>query len=127
MGDLVKTVSWADDGDLTEEYSSAVSDVHTSGRKWEEIREIYEEQMTGLEKLQQEVTKSLDNIRLESEHLMRTDKMLRHQRSILQFTFQELEQKQVLLQAKVQAELEDTEQLLSRSTLTLKESADNVL
>jgi hypothetical protein len=34
MGDLVKTVSWADDGDVAEEiskYSSVVSDVHTAG------------------------------------------------------------------------------------------------
>ena len=56
--------------------------------------------MTGLEKLQQEVKKTLENIRSESEHLMRTDEMLRHQRSILQSAFQELEQKQVLLRAK---------------------------
>jgi hypothetical protein len=56
--------------------------------------------MAGLEKLQQEVEKCLEHMRSESEHLMLTDETLRHQRCILQSTFQELEQKQVLLQAK---------------------------
>lgn len=56
--------------------------------------------MAGLELLQQEVEKSLEHIRSESEHLMRTDETLRRQRSILQLTFQELERKQTLLQAK---------------------------
>lgn len=56
--------------------------------------------MAGLEILQKEVEKSLDHIRSESEHLMRTDETLRRHRSILQSTFQELERKQVLLHAK---------------------------
>lgn len=103
IGDLVKTVSWADDGGLAEQVSkcsSANRDVHASGRKWEEIRDIFVGQMAGLELLQQEVEKSLEHIRSESEHLMRTDETLRRQRSILQLTFQELERKQTLLQAK---------------------------
>jgi hypothetical protein len=58
------------------------------------------EQMTGLETLHQEVEKSLEHIRSESEHLVRTDEMIRRQRSILQSTFRELEQKQMLLQEK---------------------------
>jgi chromosome segregation ATPase len=58
------------------------------------------EQIAGLELLQQEVEKSLEHIRSESEHLTRTDETLRRQRSILQSTFQELERKQALLQAK---------------------------
>jgi hypothetical protein len=63
------------------------------------------EQMAGLETLHQQVEKSLEHIRSESEHLLRTDEMIRRQRSILQSTFQELEQKQMLLQAKGESPL----------------------
>ena len=70
------------------------------GRKWEEIREIYLEQVTGLDTLHEQVVQGLDNLRIESEHLERVEKAIVQQREALRATFHSLEQKQSLLQSK---------------------------
>lgn len=116
-----KTVSWADDAELENQlskYAEAAKDVQLPGqlffcypiiflktffligRKWEEIREIYLEQVTGLDTLHDQVVQSLDNLRIESEHLERVEKAIVQQREVLRATFLNLEQKQSLLQSK---------------------------
>lgn len=71
-----------------------------TGRKWEAIREIYLEQVSGLDTLHDQVTQGIDNLRIESEHLERVEKAIVQQREALRATFQDLEQKQSLLQSK---------------------------
>lgn len=110
-----KTVSWADDQELNNQlsrYASAAHDAQASGmfqvsflfrmlnesfrsgRQWEEIREIYLEQISGLEALQLQVQEGLDSLKSESEHLQRVDDTIRHQREQLRLTFDEFERKQ---------------------------------
>jgi hypothetical protein len=68
--------------------------------KWDQVRVLYLEQITGLENLHIQVKEGLEHLRSETDHLQRIDEMIRKQRSILDVTFQEFEQKQTLLQEK---------------------------
>ena len=58
------------------------------------------EQVTGLDALHEQVVQGIDNLRIESEHLERVEKAIVQQRETLRSTFQNLEQKQSLLQSK---------------------------
>jgi len=58
------------------------------------------EQVTGLDALHDQVIQGIDNLRIESEHLERVEKAIVQQREALRSTFQNLEQKQSLLQSK---------------------------
>ena len=68
--------------------------------KWEQVRVLYLEQIAGLENLHIQVKEGLEHLRSETDHLQRIDETIRKQRSILDVTFQEFEQKQTLLQEK---------------------------
>ena len=56
--------------------------------------------MTGLDTLHEQVVQSLDNLRIESEHLERVENAIVQQREALRATFHNLEQNQSLLQSK---------------------------
>ena len=73
--------------------------------KWDQVRVLYLEQITGLENLHIQVNEGLEHLRSETDHLQRIDEMIRKQRSILDVTFQEFEQKQALLQEKGECSL----------------------
>jgi hypothetical protein len=68
--------------------------------KWDQVRVLYLEQIAGLENLHIQVKEGLEHLRSETDHLQRIDETIRNQRSLLDVTFQELEQKQTLLQEK---------------------------
>ena len=68
--------------------------------KWDQVRVLYLEQIAGLENLHIQVKEGLEHLRSETDHLQRIDEMIRNQRTILDATFQEFEQKQTLLQEK---------------------------
>ncbi len=70
------------------------------GRKWEEIRGIYLEQISGLEILQAQVQDGLENLKTESEHLKRIDDTIHRQREQLRLTFDEFERKQTFFNDK---------------------------
>ncbi|KAJ3569776.1 hypothetical protein NP233_g4834 [Leucocoprinus birnbaumii] len=115
-----KTVSWADDqefGSQLSRYTSAAQDAQASGRRWEEIREIYLEQITGLENLQLQVQEGLENLKTESEHLQRVDDTIRLQREQLRATFDEFERKQNVFNEKVKEALEQADDVMSRHGL----------
>ncbi|KAF5385205.1 hypothetical protein D9615_001494 [Tricholomella constricta] len=115
-GDFSKRVSWADNQDLevqVSKYASVAREAQASGRQWEEIRDIYMEQMSGLETLHQQVEQSLEHLRSESEQLKRADETIRLQRELLRSTFQNFERKQLRFQAKVQEALDDADHVLS--------------
>ncbi|KAF8898787.1 hypothetical protein BD779DRAFT_1666569 [Infundibulicybe gibba] len=114
--DMVKTVSWADDrglGDRLRDYTVAAQEVQSSGRKWEEIRAEYLEQMAGLESLHNQVEESLGRLRSETEHLQRVDESIRAQRETLNITFAEFEKKQMEFQSKVEVVLAEADKALS--------------
>lgn len=116
IGDIPKTVSWADETEFENRlsiYANAAKDAQLSGRKWEEIREIYLEQMSSLDALQEQVSQGLTNLRLESEHLERVEKTISQQRDAMRATFQDLEQKQSLFKSKVQEALQEADHALS--------------
>jgi hypothetical protein len=122
-----KTVSWADNQEWdsqVDNYAAAAREAQASGEryrrllllaadffdhiltvplivgKWDQVRVLYLEQITGLENLHIQVKEGLEHLRSETDHLQRIDEMIRKQRSILDVTFQEFEQKQALLQEK---------------------------
>jgi len=117
-GDFTKTVSWADDHGLTEHLSKyaslarqaqlsgqlnrslvpSLSPLSFLGRKWEDIRDIYLDQMNGLEALHQQVEQCMEHLRLESDNLKRADETIRGQREILRTTFEDFEKKQIHFQ-----------------------------
>ncbi|KAF8632547.1 hypothetical protein AX15_001762 [Amanita polypyramis BW_CC] len=116
IGDIHKTVSWADGSEWENQlskYANAAKEAQSSGRKWEEIRGIYLEQVSGLDTLYSQVAQNLANLRLESEHLQRVEGYITQQREALRATFQSLEQKQSLLQSKVQEALQEADHVLS--------------
>lgn len=75
-------------------------DVQIYTGKWEEVRDLYMQQITGLESLHTQVAQGLEHLRFESEHLQRVDETIRVQRESLHATFQEFEQNQTLFQEK---------------------------
>ncbi|KAG5352264.1 hypothetical protein C0989_003012 [Termitomyces sp. Mn162] len=98
-----KRVSWVDDQDLDAQvfrYASVTREIQVPGLKWEKLRDIYTEQMLGLETLHRQVEESLEHLRSESEHLRRADEILKSQRETLRATFEEFEQQQLRFQAK---------------------------
>ncbi|KAF8078662.1 hypothetical protein FPV67DRAFT_1557917 [Lyophyllum atratum] len=119
--DFSKRVSWADNQELVSTYPSVAREAQASGRKWEEVRDIYIEQMSGLETLHQQVEQSLEHLRSESEHLKRADETIRLQRELLRSTFQQLERKQLHFQAKVQEALDDADHVLSLTPAKMDE------
>jgi hypothetical protein len=70
------------------------------GRHWDEIREIYLEQLGGLETLQQQVEQSMEHLKLESESLARVDETIRQRRENLRHAFEQMEKTQRRLQDK---------------------------
>jgi len=74
--------------------------VDRSGRRWEEIREIYLEQISGLEALQSQVQEGIESLKMESEHLQHVDDTIRRQREQLCNTFDEFERKQEIFNEK---------------------------
>jgi hypothetical protein len=110
------------------------------GRKWEEIRDIYVEQMAGLEILHQQVEESLEHLRSETEHLKRADETILRQREALRSTFQDFERKQTRFQLKgkglsnftfsfcspelVQEALEDADHILLLTATVGKETPE---
>jgi hypothetical protein len=113
-----KTVSWADNQEWdsqVDNYAAAAREAQASG-KWDQVRVLYLEQITGLENLHIQVKEGLEHLRSETDHLQRIDEMIRKQRSILDVTFQEFEQKQTLLQEKVQEVLTEANDALIRNS-----------
>ena len=122
-----KTVSWADNQEWdaqVDSYAAAAREAQASGElyrplfylrfpalpaslmvpliigKWDQVRVLYLEQIAGLENLHIQVKEGLEHLRSETDHLQRIDETIRKQRSLLDVTFQEFEQKQTLLQEK---------------------------
>jgi len=113
-----KTVSWADNQEWdaqVDNYAAAAREAQASG-KWEQVRVLYLEQIAGLENLHIQVKEGLEHLRSETDHLQRIDETIRKQRSILDVTFQEFEQKQTLLQEKVQEVLTEANDALIRNS-----------
>ena len=71
--------------------------------KLEEVRKLYQDQVSGLEDLHAQVREGLDHLRLETTHLQRIEETIRQQREALGAGFQEFEQKQALFQVKGQS------------------------
>ncbi len=69
----------------------------------EEVRKLYQDQVSGLEDLHAQVREGLDHLRLETTHLQRIEETIRQQREALGAGFQEFEQKQALFQVKGQS------------------------
>ncbi|PPR05706.1 hypothetical protein CVT26_008947 [Gymnopilus dilepis] len=114
-----KTVSWADNNELDNQfskYSSAAREAQASG-KWDEVRVLYLEQIAGLENLHLQVKEGLEHLRSETDHLQRIDETIRRQRGILDATFKEFEQKQALFQEKVHEALTEANDALSKQGL----------
>ncbi|KAF5313044.1 hypothetical protein D9619_003550 [Psilocybe cf. subviscida] len=116
----VKTVSWADNNvDLDAQfskYATAAREAQASG-KFEEVRQLYLDQIAGLENLHLQVKEGLEHLRSETDHLQRIDETIRKQRSALDATFQDFEQKQTLFREKVQEALTEATDALSRQGL----------
>lgn len=66
----------------------------TTGKKWDEVRRAYLNQMTQLDALHKEVEQSLERLRIETEHFREVDEAIRTQRETLSSTFVDLERKQ---------------------------------
>ncbi|KAF8807363.1 hypothetical protein BYT27DRAFT_7255981 [Phlegmacium glaucopus] len=127
-----KTVSWADNQEWdtqVDNYAAAAREAQASGKpsgslpqgsvlpgKWDQVRVLYLEQIAGLENLHNQVKEGLVHLRSETDHLQRIDETIRKQRSILDATFQEFEQKQNLLQEKVQEALTEANDALMRNS-----------
>lgn len=77
-----------------------ISIVFLHSGKWEEVRALYLDQITGLENLHLQVKEGLQHLRSETDHLQRIEETIRIQREALDSTFQQFEHKQVLLQEK---------------------------
>lgn len=117
IGDLVKTVSWADNQELDRQvskYASAARSAQASG-KWDEVRTLYLEQIMSLENLHIQVKDGLEHLRSETDHLQRIDESIRRQREALDATFQELEQKHTQFEEKVQEALMEADYALNAS------------
>ncbi|KAF8905543.1 hypothetical protein CPB84DRAFT_1771685 [Gymnopilus junonius] len=114
-----KTVSWADNNELDNQfsrYASAAREAQASG-KWDEVRVLYLEQIAGLENLHLQVKEGLENLRSETDHLQRIDETIRRQRGTLDATLKEFEQRQALFQEKVQEALTEANDALTRQGL----------
>ncbi|KAF9040579.1 hypothetical protein BJ165DRAFT_1406648 [Panaeolus papilionaceus] len=112
----LKRVSWADNQEIDTQltkYVSAAREAQSSG-KWEEVRALYLDQITGLENLHLQVKEGLQHLRSETDHLQRIEETIRIQREALDSTFQQFEHKQVLLQEKVQEVLTEATDTLAR-------------
>lgn len=129
LGDI-KTVSWADNGEIDKQisqYVSAAREAQAAGKfvffffvswllqavfydnllnrnnptgKLEEARKLYQDQVDGLEDLHAQVREGLNHLRLETTHLQRIEEAIRKQREALDVGFQEFEQKHALFQVK---------------------------
>ncbi|KAF9535432.1 hypothetical protein CPB83DRAFT_841730 [Crepidotus variabilis] len=111
----IKSVTWADDdidGQLSK-YAVAAREAQESG-KWEEVRALYKDQISGLENLQAQVKEGLEHLRSETDHLQRIDETIRKQREALDASFQSFEQKQNLFQEKVQEALTQATDVLAK-------------
>ena len=64
------------------------------------MRQLYLDQIAGLENLHLQVKEGLEHLRSETDHLQRIEETIRKQRSALDATFQDFEQKQTLFREK---------------------------
>lgn len=62
--------------------------------EWEDMRQRYLTQMSGLHKVRLEVGKSLDRLRRETERLQQQEGFMREEEDRLKFTYEQLENKQ---------------------------------
>ncbi|KAJ8514707.1 hypothetical protein ONZ45_g7782 [Pleurotus djamor] len=113
-GDNLKTVSWADDpmaSQLTK-YANAAREAQDSGRQWEELRDMYTDQIHGLDALHLHVVQGLDRIRLETERLRGIEDAIMAQRRQIIDSCRALEVKQAEFQSKVKNALEEADHTL---------------
>ncbi|KAG7099106.1 hypothetical protein E1B28_000979 [Marasmius oreades] len=71
-GDSVKTVSWADDRELTDriaKFTSAAQETGVLDKEWEELRQVYVHHMDKLEGLEGQVQESLSRLEAEAARL----------------------------------------------------------
>jgi len=131
IGDIAKTVSWADDQERDQQvtkYATAAREAQASG-KWNQVRDLYLDQIIGLENLQLQVQEGLDHLSSETQHLQRVDDTIRRQRENLHFTFNEFEKKQLVLQSKVQEAIQEAEALVrhgvKKDLTAIEEASDS--
>ena len=74
--------------------------------KWEEVHNLYLEQVAGLENLHLQVKEGLVHLRSETEHLQKIDETIRRQRDVLTSTFSEFEHKHKVFQDKGRSDLQ---------------------
>jgi predicted nuclease with TOPRIM domain len=72
---------------------------------WNEVRVLYLEQLRGLENLHEQVREGIEQLRSESKQLYRMDDAIQRQRTTLQGTFKDFEDRYTLFQEKSESPL----------------------
>lgn len=127
MSELVKRVSWSDAQDLDQQlsrYAAAAKQVHSS-ETWTEVRNLYMDQIFALNTLQDQVREGLDQIRVESDHLLRVEAAIQRQRGALEDSFKDFEHKHSTFQLKVQEAINEATENLTNANLRLELPAIN--
>ncbi|ESK97919.1 hypothetical protein Moror_17201 [Moniliophthora roreri MCA 2997] len=115
-GDSVKTVSWADDRELTDrvaKFTGAAKEVHSIEHEWEDIRQVYVHHMDKLEALESQVQESLARLQSETMHLQTVCESIRGQKESLQEVVMRFGEKHSDYRTKVRDVLQEADGLLS--------------
>ncbi|KAF9270120.1 hypothetical protein L218DRAFT_1071608 [Marasmius fiardii PR-910] len=115
-GDSVKTVSWADDRELTEriaKFTSAAQEAGVVDKDWEELRQVYVHHMDKLEGLEGQVQASLSRLEAEAAHLRTVCEGIRGEKTTLQDVITQFGQKHSSYREKVSEVLKGADELMS--------------
>ncbi|KIM85152.1 hypothetical protein PILCRDRAFT_817140 [Piloderma croceum F 1598] len=113
--DATKNVAWAMDQDWQErlqKYEAAAKEAEIADRDWEAARVSYEGELADMRSLRQNLSRTLVNLRVETEKLQREDEVLRDQEFKFRQSYKQLEHTQQRYRAKAQSVLDETRGVL---------------
>ncbi|KAK1233035.1 hypothetical protein PQX77_003838 [Marasmius sp. AFHP31] len=115
-GDSVKTVSWADDRELTDritKFTSAAQEAGTVDTEWEDVRQVYVHHMDKLDGLENQVQATLSRLEAETASLRTVCEGIREEKVALQQVVHEFGQKHNNYREKVAEVLKGADELMS--------------
>ncbi|KAL0576352.1 hypothetical protein V5O48_005611 [Marasmius crinis-equi] len=112
-GDSVKTVSWADDRELTDRIAKFTSAAQEADTEWEEVRQVYVHHMDKLDGLENQVTASISRLEAEAAHLRTVCESIRDEKTSLRKVVNAFGEKHTSYREKVTEVLKGADELMS--------------
>lgn len=109
-------VAWAMDQewqDQIKRYEDAAAEAEQADLEWTATKNLYEEELMGMKDMRQNLSLTLEKLRLETERLEQEEVVMREQEGKLRDSYKQLQESQTRYRTKVQTVLNETKGVLN--------------